>query len=96
MNTLEIRTAYEEADNYDPWEELAKAIIKQAAMDYIRAGRKMTRSENPLEHKELSEYMKSISRFFLSDWYSVLSGNDNGADIIERMDREVFGKDDCA
>ena len=45
------------------------------------------------EKKRLEREMKSISRFFLGDWYLLLSGRDNGPQILERLDQEVFKND---
>ena len=46
-----------------------------------------------MDQRYRSEKMKSISRFFLSDWFRMLSNSDKGAEILERLDREVFGLD---
>lgn len=55
--------------------------------------RRIEATGNEMDQRYLSEKMKSISRFFLSDWFRMLSNSDKGAEILERLDREVFGLD---
>ena len=85
----------ENAGNYpcDPYQELAIAVIRQAADDYRSLGRKSIESGSTLEQKNIRQQMIEISRFFLSDWYGFLSGLDNGAEVLELLDVEVFGID---
>ncbi len=77
----------------EPYQELALAVIRQAAADYRSLARMIDNSGSELEQKRLIREMKSISRFFLSDWFCVLSGSDEGPEFLERLDREVFGDD---
>ena len=79
---------------FDPYRDLATAVIKQAADDYRHLARKSDVSGSELERKRIRQQMTSISRFFLGDWYHTLSGMDNGAAILEMLDVEVFGNDD--
>jgi len=79
----------------DPWKELAFAIVRQAVLDYRTLGAKLESSASKIETKHLSDEMKSISRFFLGEWFIMLTGYENGTDILERLDEEVFGNDDC-
>ncbi|MBR2799674.1 MAG: hypothetical protein IKE04_02115 [Oscillospiraceae bacterium] len=76
-----------------PYQELALAVIRQAADDYRSLGRRIEASGSDLERKRMEGEMKSISRFFLSNWFCLLSGSDDGAAILERLDKEVFGDD---
>ncbi len=77
----------------DPWQSLAFAIIGRAADDYRFLARKLEADE--CEDRNRAEMqMKAISRFFLSNWYCALSGFNNGADVLGRLDEEVFGNDD--
>ena len=69
-------------------------MIKQAANDYRDLARKNADSGSGIEQKHIRQEMTSISRFFLGDWYRSLSGLDNGADILEMLDMEVFGNDE--
>lgn len=77
----------------DPFQELAIAVIKQAADDYRSLARKSDESGSNLEREHLQQQMASISRFFFSDWYCALSGFDNGPLILEMLDSEVYGND---
>ncbi len=77
----------------DPYQELALAIIRQAADDYRFLARRIESTGSELERQRLVREMKSISRFFLSSWFCVLSGSEDGAVILERLDQEVFGDD---
>lgn len=77
----------------DPYQELAIGIIRQAAEDYRNLGKKLQRDGSAIEKKHISSEMKEISRFFLSGWYSTLSGLDNGSDLLGNLDQEVFGDD---
>ncbi len=75
----------------DPFQELGIAVIKQAAEDYRAIARKLETIESDYEKQILEKKMKSIRRFFLGDWYEVLSNSDNGPMILEMLDREVYG-----
>ena len=88
-----IQTHTEATNNRlcDPYQELALAIVRQAADDYRSLARRIEATGNEMDQRYLSEKMKSISRFFLSDWFRMLSNSDKGAEILERLDREVFG-----
>lgn len=77
----------------EPFQELAISIIRQAAEDYRRLGERVQQNGSSIEKKHMGDKIKRISRFFLSGWYSTLSGCDNGADVLEILDQEVFGDD---
>ena len=77
----------------DPYQELAISVIRQAADDYRSLGHKLALPLTMDEKKRTEDEMKSISRFFLGSWYVVLSGTDNGSEILEALDMEVFGND---
>ena len=76
-----------------PYQVLALAVIRQAADDYRFLARHIKSTGSELERKRLVREMMSISRFFLSDWFCMLSGSDEGAEILERLDQEVLGND---
>ena len=78
----------------DPYQELAIAVIKQAAEDYRHLARRSAETGSELEQKHIRQQMTAISRFFLGDWYRALSGLDNGSAILELLDMEVFGNDE--
>ncbi len=55
---------------FDPYEELINAIVTQAAHDYIKALKQL--KGNPRYWAALQK-KKEIERFFLSDWYGMLT-----------------------
>ena len=93
---IKLQPEYSGSDYYDPWQELALAIIRQAAVDYRKCGRKLKACEDEERRRELINEMESISRFFQSKWYCVLSNEENGPDILARLNEEVFGNDGCS
>lgn len=68
-----------------PYENLANAIILQAAKDYRAALRKLKR--NP-QNKDAKYTISEVERFFRSDWYKMLTDVD-GELIIKKL-REEF------
>lgn len=74
-----------------PFQRLGIAVIKQAAEDYRAAARKLESIENMYEKPGLEKEMESIRRFFLGEWYEMLSSTGNGPMILEMLDREVYG-----
>ena len=77
----------------DPYCDLAHGVIIQAARDYRLLGEKLLGTEDQSERDDIKKRMQEISRFFLSDWYSFLSGHENGAAVLSLLDAEVFGSD---
>ena len=69
----------------DPYENLANAIIIQAANDYIAALRKIRK--HPDNKAALHEAM-SIENFFHSGWFGTLSSVDPDY-LIERLRKKV-------
>lgn len=92
MKTLEnlgLTTKEEVNANY---QELAVAIIEQAAQDYVKAKRKFVRSRNKDSFKRDVAYarMKECERFFRSQWFQELSPYDiNPDELINRLDMMV-------
>ncbi len=76
-----------------PYQELAYNVIHRAVIDYRVLGRELAAVTDFHKQKRIEKKMKQISRFFLSDWYSILSGRDDGGLLLEHLDREVFGDD---
>lgn len=72
----------------DPYENLANAIIKQAARDYMTTLRKL--KKNPRNKAAMTEAM-DLERFFHSGWYGCLIAVD-GDYLIERLREEVNKK----
>ena len=69
----------------DPYEDLAIAIVKQAAKDYQDALQKLARNKNNENAKRMKE---EVERFFTSDWYSELTDL-NGAFLMRKIQEEV-------
>ena len=81
------------APTHNPFEDLALAVIIRAVYDYRNLRRKLATEEHEIDKHLIQEKLKEIRRFFLSDWYSILRGMDDGAAILTRLDKEVFGHD---
>lgn len=72
----------EEADAYD---NLAVAIVRQAATDYIRA--KLRLEKNPDNNFARGE-VQSIIHFFRSEWFYMLTGT-NYEWVVEKLDQRA-------
>lgn len=72
----------------DPYENLAIAIIKSAARDYMAALRKL--KKNPRNKAAMQDAME-LERFFHSQWYQCLTSVD-GDYLIDRLREEVKNK----
>ena len=77
----------------DPYQGLSSGIIRQAAYDYRRLGKRLHKTSDPNKRRTVENEMKEISRFFLSDWFSCIGEYQDGGEILERLDKEVFGDD---
>lgn len=71
----------------DPYEELAIAIVKQAAVDYMAALRKMKHGRS---NKSAAREAADIERFFHSESYARLTSVDPD-DLIQKL-REKVGR----
>lgn len=60
-------------ENYKAYENLANAIVKQAARDYMTALKRL--KKNPYDRKKRKE-VRELEEFFHSDWYELLTGVD--------------------
>ena len=69
----------------DPYQNLANAIVLQAARDYRSAMQRLRKNPHNREAKEEKE---SLLRFFHSRWYSCLT-DVNPEYLIEKLDKEV-------
>ena len=67
----------------DPYQNLANAIVAQAAEDYLSALKKL--KKNPRNRMAMDEAMQ-LEKFFHSGWYGVLTGVD--PDYLIRKLRE--------
>ena len=68
-----------------PYERLANAIVLQGVWDYRKALRKL--KKNPGNREVLDEALK-LEKFFLSEWYQVLTAID-GRYLIDRIRKEI-------
>jgi hypothetical protein len=67
----------------DPYENLANAIVAQAARDYLTALKKL--KKNPGNRTAMDDAMQ-LEKFFHSGWYGVLTSIDG--DYLIRKQRE--------
>jgi hypothetical protein len=72
----------------DPYENLAIAIIKSVARDYLAALWKL--KKNP-HNKSAMQDALALERFFHSQWYGCLTSVD-GDYLIRRLREEVKNK----
>ena len=68
-----------------PYQNLANAIVLQAARDYRSALQRLRKNPHNREAKEEKE---SLLRFFHSRWFTCLT-DVNPEYLIERLDKEV-------
>ena len=78
---------------YDPYQELADAVVLRAALDYRVLRKELETSGSRIEKKRIENEIELIRRFFLSDWYCELSGYQNGPMILKKLGQEVLGCD---
>lgn len=69
----------------DPYENLANAVIAQAAEDYRRL---LKRAKKNPAHREALDEALQIERFFRSSWYQRLT-NVDGECLIHRLQAEI-------
>lgn len=73
----------------DPYVELANAIIKSAAKDYMAALKILNRHPTSVNAKATVD---ECERFFRSSWYQKLT-NVDGEFLIRKMQEEVLKND---
>ena len=79
---------------YDPYQELAISVIRQAADDYRCLSRRLSTDLTAFDSKSIKGEIKSIRRFFLGKWCSILSGSEqSGPLILNLLDAEVLEHD---
>ena len=69
----------------DPYEELANAIIMQAVKDFQPAYKKLKRHP---DDEEAQNTVREVTKFFCSDWFSVLTDLD-GPQLLTRIMHEI-------
>ena len=73
--------------SYDPYEELANAIVIQSCNDYKKAYKQSLRRSGIIG--EVDEELAELEAFFRSDWYKQLTEVD-GEYLMERIRNYVF------
>ena len=68
-----------------PYQRLANAIVEQAAKDYRSALKALARDS---DNAYIQDEVKSIERFFRSEWFSILSDL-NGELLLKKLKEEV-------
>ena len=69
----------------DPYENLANAVIAQAAEDYRRLLKRA--KKNPANREALDEALQ-VERFFRSGWYQRLT-NVDGEFLIRKLQEDI-------
>ena len=70
--------------SYDPYEELANAIVEQAAKDYREMRRKLRKNPDDMTARG---QMGEVVRFFHSRWFGILT-DANPDYILEQLKEE--------
>ena len=83
INNLQGTATWDRTQEVNPFQELANAVIAQAAKDYfnIAAGFKIT---PPLAAGEPSPSLREIERFFRSDYFDVIT------DMLKKRKKVLF------
>lgn len=68
----------------DGYENLANAIILQAAKDYRKVLRKLNRNA---QNKDAKRTVSEVEKFFRSDWYKILTSVDSEL-LIKKLREE--------
>ena len=79
-----LRIEREHTITIDPYEELANAIVEQAAKDYREMRRKLRKNPNDMTARG---QMGEVVRFFHSRWFGILT-DANPDYILEQLKEE--------
>ena len=79
-----LRIEREHTITLDPYEELANAIVEQAAKDYREMRRKLSKNPNDMTARG---QMGEVVRFFHSRWFGILT-DANPDYILEQLKEE--------
>ena len=79
-----LRIEREHTITLDPYEELANAIVEQAAKDYREMYRKLRKNPNDMTARG---QMGEVVRFFHSRWFGILT-DANPDYILEQLKEE--------
>ena len=85
MNAMKYSTGFATKENLDRYENLANAIVLQAAMDYKRAILHLKWNPEDMNWKREET---AVLGFFVSDWYHVLTEVEPAV-ILEEMERQA-------
>lgn len=72
--------------HFDPYENLANAIIIQACKDFRRAYKRYLRRYRSSDKPDIE--LLELESFFRSDWYKTLTSVD-GEYLMDRIKKEV-------
>lgn len=92
----QIRAEHVERDTWNPWQNLAIAIVKMAAEDYRMLNKALSRSNDMEKDMLIQGKILEIRSFFLGEWFNVLIEDCDGAAILARLDKEVNGYNECS
>lgn len=92
----QIRAEHVEKNTWDPWQDLAIAIVKMAAEDYRMLNKAISYCTDPKKTMLIQEKLLEIRSFFLGEWFEVLFDDCNGGAILARLDKEVNGYNECS
>ena len=81
------KVTIKEEVSYDPYEEIANAIVIQACKDYKKAYKQSLRRSGIVG--EADEELAELEEFFRSEWYKKLTEVD-GEYLMERIRNEVL------
>ena len=80
---------------WNPWEELANAVVRQAAEDWREAVHTLLHppgrpgAVRNRQIREAADMLRDCERFFRSRWIRILTGED-GTKILEQLRREMI------
>ena len=83
------KVTIKEEVSFDPYEEIANAIVIQACNDYKKAYKQSLHKSGIVG--EADEELAKLEEFFRSDWYKQLTEVD-GEYLMERLRNEVLEK----
>ena len=78
---------------WNPWEELANAVVRQAAEDWREAVHTLLHppgrpgAVRNRQIREAADMLRDCESFFRSRWIRILTGED-GTEILEQLRRE--------
>ena len=85
---------------WNPWEELANAVVRQAAEDWREAVHTLLHppgrpgAVRNRQIREAADMLRDCERFFRSRWIRILTGED-GTKILEQLRREMIAHMDA-